>query len=81
MDKQLQLFGVLATILITVIGTTITIDNRYAKSQEVRHQLENYYEKQLELRILEINLKRQKTPEDRALLEYLKQQIDNGKGK
>lgn len=81
MDKQLQLLGALATVFVTIVGTTVTIDGRYAKSQEVRQQLEDYYRKQIELRILEINLKREKTPEDKALLEYLKQQLDGSKGK
>lgn len=65
-------------MLVTMVGTTVAVDNRYAKSQEVKQQLTEFYEKQLKLRILEIDLKPNPTPSDQALKQYLLQELKAG---
>ena len=59
------------TVLTGIVGGTIVIENRYAKAQEVKEQLEDYYTRQIKLRILEIDLKPNPSASDRALREYL----------
>jgi hypothetical protein len=78
MNKSIQLLAAVLGVLVTIVGTTVAIDNRYAKSQEVKQQLTEFYEKQLKLRILEIDLKPNPTPSDQALKQYLLQEL-NGK--
>jgi hypothetical protein len=80
MEKHLAILGTTLAILTAIIGTTITVETRYAKSAEVKAQLDEYYSKQLKLRILEIDLKPDPTPSDRALKQYLLQEL-NGKSK
>lgn len=63
------------TIITAVVGGTVVIENRYAKAQEVKAQLEDYYTRQIKLRILEIDLKPNPTPSDKALREYLVQEL------
>jgi len=63
------------TIVTAVVGGTVVIENRYAKAQEVKAQLEDYYTRQIKLRILEIDLKPNPTPSDKALREYLVQEL------
>ena len=72
--------GAVLAVLTAIVGTTIAVETRYAKSAEVRAQLEEYYAKQLKLRILEIDLKPQPTPSDRALRQYLLQELNKGNG-
>jgi len=57
MDRWVTTVGAVIALLTAIIGGTITIETRYAKSAEVKQQLEEYYAKQLKLRILEIDLK------------------------
>lgn len=66
-------------LLTAIVGATMTIETRYAKSTEVREQLEEYYSKQIKLRILEIDLKPQPSPSDRALRQYLLQELQKSK--
>lgn len=75
MSRYLQLAIACATVLASIIGTTLAIDSRYAKSQEVRTQLNEFYSKSIKLRILELQLKPASTPSDRALLQYLQQEL------
>ena len=63
------------TVLTALVGGTVVIENRYAKAQEVKAQLEDYYTKQIKLRILEIDLKPNPTPSDKALRQYLIQEL------
>jgi Mn2+/Fe2+ NRAMP family transporter len=79
MEKKIQIAGAILAFIVGVIGTTVTIDSRYAKSQEVKQQLDEYYSRQIKLRILEIDLKQNKTPSDMALREYLIQELNKGK--
>ena len=75
MDRWLTTTGAVLAVLTAIVGTTIAIETRYAKSAEVKAQLEDYYAKQLKLRILEIDLKPEPTPADRALRQYLMQEL------
>jgi len=78
MDSRLSLLGGLLALLTTVVATTVTIDSRYAKSAEVREQFCQARKQQLRDRIFELDLKANKTPNDRALREYLQQQLNDG---
>ncbi len=79
MSNPLATAGALIAVLTTIVGTTVAIETRYAKSAEVKAQLEDYYAKQLKLRILEIDLKAEQTPADRALRQYLQQELQKNK--
>lgn len=78
MNQRLSLLGGGLTLLTTIIGTTIAIDSRYAKSQEVRQQFCQARKQQLRDRIFELDLKEPKSPNDKALREYLQQQLRDG---
>ena len=78
MNQSLSLLGGLLALLTTVVATTVTIDSRYAKSAEVREQFCQARKQQLRDRIFELNLKANKTPNDKALREYLQQQLNDG---
>ena len=80
MERWLTTAGAALAVLTAVVGTTIAIETRYAKSAEVKAQLEEYYAKQIKLRILEIDLKPDPTPADRALRQYLMQELGKGDG-
>ena len=80
MDRWLTTAGAVLAVLTAIVGTTIAIETRYAKSAEVKAQLEEYYAKQLKLRVLEIDLKSDPTPADRALRQYLMQELSKGNG-
>lgn len=75
MDRLVTISASLLAVLTAIIGGTVAIESRYAKAQEVREQLEEFYAKQLKLRVLEIDLKPSPTPSDRALREYLMQEL------
>jgi GH35 family endo-1,4-beta-xylanase len=78
MNKLVQFVAAALGVTITVVGTTVAVDSRYAKSQEVKQQLNDFYEKQLKLRILEIDLKPNPSPSDQALKQYLLQELKAG---
>ena len=78
MSNRLSLLGGLLALLTTVVATTVTIDSRYAKSAEVKQQFCQARKQQLRDRIFELDLKANKTPNDRALREYLQQQLNDG---
>ena len=80
MERHLATAGAVLAVLTAIVGTTIAIETRYAKSAEVKAQLDEYYAKQLKLRILEIDLKPEQTPADRALRQYLVQELNKGNG-
>jgi hypothetical protein len=67
--------GAIVAALSVIIGATMAIETRYAKAQEVKQQLDEYYARQIKLRILEIDLKPEQTPADRALRQYLMQEL------
>ena len=75
MQKHLALASAVVAVLTAIVGTTIAVETRYAKAQEVKQQLDEYYARQIKLRILEIDLKPAPTPADRALRQYLVQEL------
>ena len=78
MEKRLSLAGAAIAVLTAVVGTTVAIDSRYAKSAEVQQQFCQARKQQLRDRIFELDLKATKTAADRALREYLQQQLRDG---
>jgi hypothetical protein len=79
MHRWIATAGALIAALSVIIGATVAIESRYAKAQEVRQQLDEYYARQIKLRILEIDLKPQQTPSDKALRQYLVQELNKSK--
>lgn len=75
MNNSLAAAGTALALVSALVGGTVAIEGRYAKAQEVREQLNDLYAKQLKLRILEIDLKASQSPADRALREYLMQEL------
>lgn len=77
MTRQLELTAAAVALLVTLVGATVAIENRYAKAQDVQQQLNQLYAKQLKTRILELQLKppAQFTPADRAMLLHLQQEL------
>lgn len=75
MNSTLAATAAAVAVLTALVGGTVAIEGRYAKAQEVREQLDDLYAKQLKLRILEIDLKASQSPADRALREYLIQEL------
>lgn len=67
--------GAALAVLTAIVGATVAVETRYAKSAEVKAQLEDYYTRQIKLRILEIDLKPMPTPADKALRQYLIQEL------
>jgi hypothetical protein len=77
MNRQLEITAAAVALLVTLVGGTVAIENRYAKAQDVEQQLNSLYAKQLKTRILELQLKppAQFSPADQALLDHLKQEL------
>ena len=78
MNTQLTLIGGLIALLTTVVGTAVALDQRYAKSEEVKTQFCAARKQTLRDRIFELDLKQQKSASDKALREYLQQQLNDG---
>ena len=78
MDRRLSIAGAILALLTTVIGTTLAIDSRYAKSAEVKQQFCQARKQQLRDRIFELDLKVDRSASDKALREYLQQQLRDG---
>ena len=79
MEKHLATAGAVIAVLTAIVGTTIAVETRYAKAAEVAAQLDEFYVKQLKLKVLEIDLKPDPTPADRALRQYLLQELQKSK--
>lgn len=77
MNRQLEIFATAAALIATLVGATVTIENRYAKAVDVEAKLNQLYSKQLKTRILELQLKPAEnfTPADRAMLMHLQQEL------
>lgn len=76
MSRQLELTISALALLTTIVTGTVVVESRFAKASDVRHQISEYYAKSLKLRLLEIQLKPAPlNPADRALLEYLQQEL------
>ena len=78
MNPRLTILGTIATVLTAIIGTTIAVDSRYAKSAEVKDQFCAARKQTLRDRIFEIDLKPDRSASDKALREYLQQQLNDG---
>ena len=78
MTPRLTILGTIATALTAIIGTTIAVDSRYAKSAEVKDMFCAARKQALRDRIFEIDLKPDRRPSDKALREYLQQQLNDG---
>lgn len=79
MERHLTTIGAVLAVLTAIVGTTIAVESRYAKAAEVAAQLDEFYAKQLKLKILEIDLKPDPTPADRAMRQYLLQELQKSK--
>ena len=79
MDRWFATAGAVIAVLTAVIGGTVAIETRYAKAQQVKEQLDEYYAKQIKLRLLEIDLKPNPSPSDKALKQYLLQVLTQDK--
>lgn len=79
MERWITAFGATLAVLTALVGSTIAVESRYAKAAEVKQQLDEFYARQIKLRILEIDLKPQQTPSDRALKQYLIQELNKEK--
>lgn len=79
MNRQLELIVALTALIVTIVGGSVAVETRYAKAAEVKTQLNELYAKQLKLKILEIDLKPDATPADRALRQYLQQELNQSK--
>ena len=82
MAKSLEMTIGAVTLITALVSATAMVEARYAKSAEVIAQLDNLYSKTIKLRILELQLKpaEQFTTADKALLEYLKQELREATG-
>ena len=78
MESRLSFFGAAIAVLTAVVGTTVAIDSRYAKSAEVQQQFCQARKQLLRDRIFELDLKANKSAADKALREYLQQQLRDG---
>lgn len=79
MERHLATAGAVIAVLTAIVGTTIAIESRYAKAADVKEQLDELYAKQLKLKILEIDLTPNPTPADRAMRQYLLQELQKSK--
>lgn len=74
--RPVESLAAVLAVLVTLVTATATIETRYAKSADVRQELNGLYAKTLKLRILEIQLKPPPLePSDKALLEHLQQEL------
>jgi hypothetical protein len=73
--KHLPILSTAIAVIASIIGTTLAVDNRYAKSEEVKLQFCQARKQQLRDRIFELDLKPVKSESDKALRNYLDQQL------
>ena len=73
--KHLPILSTAIAVIASIIGTTLAVDNRYAKSEEVKLQFCQDRKQQLRDRIFELDLKPVKSESDKALRNYLDQQL------
>lgn len=78
-QKAITVLGAVLALLTTVVGTTLAVDSRYAKSAEVEAQFREARRQQLRDRIFELDLKPNPTPADKAMRQYLQQQLNDTK--
>jgi hypothetical protein len=76
-NRNLEIIAATAALLVTLVTAVVTVETRYAKSAEVQAKINDLYARQLKLRILELQLKpeTQFTAADKALLDYMQQEL------
>lgn len=76
-SRHLEVFAAATALLIALVTAVVTVETRYAKSAEVQAKINDLYARQLKLRILELQLKpeTQFTAADKALLDYMQQEL------
>lgn len=76
--KGLELALVSVPVLLTFVGAVVAVEMRYAKASDVQALVQQYYDKTVQLRLLELELKGgDLKPYERALLEHLKRELKN----
>jgi len=75
--RHFEITAAATALLITLVTAVVTVEARYAKSAEVQAKINDLYARQLKLRILELQLKpeTQFTAADKALLDYMQQEL------
>ena len=75
--RHLEIAAAATALAITFVTAVVTVESRYAKSAEVQTKINDLYARQLKLRILELQLKpeAQFTAADKALLDYMQQEL------
>ena len=61
-----------------IVGTTVAIDSRYAKSAEVKEQFCQARKQQLRDRLFELDLEDPGNARNRAMRDYLERQLTDG---
>jgi hypothetical protein len=76
-SRHLEVTAAATALLVTLVTAVVTVETRYAKSAEVQAKINDLYARQLKLRILELQLKPevQFTAADKALLDYMQQEL------
>jgi len=77
--KVITALGTALALLTTIVTTSVALDSRYAKSQEVEAQFREARRQQLRDRIFELDLKPNPTAADKAMRQYLQQQLNDTK--
>jgi hypothetical protein len=76
--KGLELALVAVPVVLTFVGAVVAVEMRYAKASDVQALVKQYYDKTVQLRLLELELKGgDLKPYERALLEHLKRELKN----
>jgi hypothetical protein len=76
--KGLELALVSVPVVLTFVGAVVAVEMRYAKASDVQALVKQYYDKTVQLRLLELELKGgDLKPYERALLEHLKRELKN----
>ena len=73
---QFQTLITIGTILVAMIGGTLAVETRYARSADVKAQLDSYYARGLKTQIFQLQLKPAPlSAADKALLDHLQQEL------
>lgn len=74
--KGIELALVAVPVLLALVGAIVTVEVRFAKASDVQALVKQYYDKTVQLRLLELELKGgDLKPYERALLEHLKREL------
>lgn len=74
--KGIELALVAVPVVLALVGAIVTVEVRFAKASDVQALVKQYYDKTVQLRLLELELKGgDLKPYERALLEHLKREL------